>query len=133
MTRLRKWILTVTAAAAVAIAGLELWPRPSDSATANLSLSVRGRRGAILVWEPSSLAFGDVDVGAYRDLTAVLRNTGQRQATGSIALGSQCESAYSILSGGGGFTLNPGQTRSVTIRATPPDTLSYPCVLTVGY
>lgn len=129
----RKWIVAITAAAGVVLGGIELWPRPSDSATANLSLSVRGRRGAILVWEPASLAFGDVDVGSYRDLTAILRNSGQRQATGSIALNSQCEAAYSIVAGGGGFTLNPGQARSVTIRATPPDTLSYPCVLSVGY
>lgn len=133
MSRFKKWILAVVTSATVAIGAIELWPQPSDSATANLSLSMRGRRGAVLVWEPSSLAFGDVDVGAYRDLTAVLRNTGQRQATGSIALGSQCEVAYSITTGGGGFTLNPGQTRSVTIRATPPDTLSYPCILSVSY
>ena len=133
MSRFKKWILTVVASATVAIGAIELWPKPSDSATANLSLSMRGRRGAILVWEPSSLAFGDVDVGSYRDMTAVLRNTGQRQATGSIALGSQCENAYSITAGGGGFALDPGQARSVTIRATPPDTLSYPCVLSVGY
>jgi hypothetical protein len=69
---------------------------------------------------PTPLNFGDVCVGNYLDKIATVKNVGtcvlnvsSTQITGTNA------SEFSIQSGGGSFSLNPNQTRDITVRFKP--------------
>jgi hypothetical protein len=65
---------------------------------------------------PSSLDFGDVDVGSSADLTFTLTNTGCTALNGTIA--ESCDH-YALVSGGGPYSLSAGQSLTVTVRFTP--------------
>jgi subtilase family serine protease len=69
---------------------------------------------------PASLAFGNVTQGSFKNLAVTVRNTGTAtlNVTSSTLLGTAA-SQYSIVAGGGAFSLAPGATRKVTVRLTP--------------
>jgi len=67
---------------------------------------------------PASLAFGNVTQGSFKDLAVTVRNTGTAtlNVTSTTLLGT---AEYSIVTGGGAFSLAPAATRQVTVRLTP--------------
>jgi uncharacterized delta-60 repeat protein len=67
---------------------------------------------------PASLAFGNVTQGSFKDLAVTVRNTGTAtlNVTSTTLLGT---AEYSIVAGGGAFSLAPAATRQVTVRLTP--------------
>jgi hypothetical protein len=67
---------------------------------------------------PASLAFGNVTQGTFKDLAVTVRNTGNAtlNVTSTTLLGT---AEYSIVAGGGAFSLAPAATRQVTVRLTP--------------
>ena len=67
---------------------------------------------------PSSVNFGNVNVGSASDQTITIMN--QASSTGALTGSVDALSApFSIVSGGGAFNLNPGQSTSVTVRFSP--------------
>jgi len=73
--------------------------------------------------------FGSVTVGACKDTTITIRNTGIVTLTGNAT--ESC-SHFSILSGGGAFSLAPNETRPVRVRFAPESTGAKTCTLDLG-
>jgi hypothetical protein len=69
---------------------------------------------------PTSWDYGAVAVGGYSDKTFVVKNDGNANlsVTATTLTGAN-SSEFSIISGGGSFTLSPGATRSLTVRFAP--------------
>jgi len=67
---------------------------------------------------PASLDFGNVTQGSFKNLAVTVRNTGTAtlNVTSTTLLGT---AEYSIVAGGGAFSLAPNATRQVTVRLTP--------------
>jgi uncharacterized delta-60 repeat protein len=67
---------------------------------------------------PASLAFGNVTQGSFKDVAVTVRNTGTAtlNVTSTTLVGT---AEYSIVAGGGAFSLAPAATRQVTVRLTP--------------
>src|SRR5499427_2247954 len=67
---------------------------------------------------PASLAFGNVNQGSFKDLAVTVHNIGTAtlNVTSTTLLGT---TEYSIVAGGGAFSLAPAATRQVTVRLTP--------------
>jgi len=78
---------------------------------------------------PTSLAFGTVCTGEYLDKTFTIENTGGCVLSGSV---SESCAYYSIVSGGGSYSLTTGQTRTVTVRYAPTTTGSHNCTIETG-
>jgi uncharacterized delta-60 repeat protein len=69
---------------------------------------------------PASLAFGNVTQGSFKDLAVTVRNTGNATLNvTSTTLVGPASAEYSIVAGGGAFSLAPAATRQVTVRLTP--------------
>jgi subtilase family serine protease len=69
---------------------------------------------------PASLAFGNVTHGSFKNLALTVRNTGNvTLSVTSTTLVGAAATEYSIVAGGGAFSLAPGATRQVTVRLTP--------------
>jgi len=66
---------------------------------------------------PTSLAFGNVTQGSSKDLAVTVRNTGN--ATLNVTSTTLVGPEYSIVAGGGAFSLAPAATRQVTVRLAP--------------
>jgi YVTN family beta-propeller protein len=67
---------------------------------------------------PLSLAFGEITLGAGRELVFDVANTGRSTITGTI---TTTAAGFSIVNGGGAFNLMPSDPpRRVTVRFTPP-------------
>jgi hypothetical protein len=84
---------------------------------------------AVCQVNPTSLDFGTVCVGEYSDRTFTITNTG-----GCILSGTISESCpdYSIVSGGGSYSLGAGQSRTVTVRFQPASTGLKTCTIETG-
>jgi uncharacterized delta-60 repeat protein len=68
---------------------------------------------------PASLAFGNVTQGSFKDIAVTVRNTGNATlSVTSTTLVGPAAAEYSIVAGGGAFSLAPGATRQVTVRLT---------------
>lgn len=80
-----------------------------------------------LSWGPD---FGTVPVGTDRLRTLIITNTGGGTLTGSV--GESC-SQFSVVSGGGSYSLGAGQTRNVTVRFAPTSSGLKECVLDTGH
>ncbi|MFH1841776.1 MAG: M6 family metalloprotease domain-containing protein, partial [bacterium] len=78
---------------------------------------------------PLSLDFGTVAVGGYADDTFTITNTGGGTLTGSVT--ASC-SHFSVISGGGGYSLNSGQSRVVTVRFEPTASGTHYCTVETG-
>lgn len=81
----------------------------------SMTVSLSGGTGGILSWTPSSYDFGTITLGTDASRQFQLSCTGAT-VTGTISVTG---SAYTIVSGGGAFSLSNGQTRNVTVRFTP--------------
>jgi len=75
---------------------------------------------------PDTLDFGTVAVGAASDLTFTIMNTGEGTLAGDVS-----ESCYhfSIISGGGAFSLDGGDSVVVTVRFEPTDMGPHTCAI----
>ncbi len=78
---------------------------------------------------PSSVSFGQVMTGATSERTVAVSNTGT--ATLSVSSAATSGSGFSVVSGGGSFTLAAGATRQVVVRFSPTAVQSYSGSLTV--
>src|SRR5690606_11346826 len=81
----------------------------------SMTVSLSGGTGGILSWTPSSYDFGTITLGTDASRQFQLSCTGAT-VTGNISVTG---SAYTIVSGGGAFSLSNGQIRNVTLRFTP--------------
>jgi len=81
--------------------------------TVTINMTVAGPECSV---SPTNLNFGDVEVGQAEILPFTICNTGSVTFSGSV---SESSSQYSIWSGGGSYTLSPGQCRTVQIRFAP--------------
>ncbi|MBI4634892.1 MAG: SBBP repeat-containing protein, partial [Candidatus Rokubacteria bacterium] len=80
------------------------------------SATVTVRAGKLLVL-PVRLTFSGVAVGNSDTKTVTLQNVGQGTLTGSVA--SALSGSFTLLAGGGTFSLAPGATLSVTVQFSP--------------
>jgi uncharacterized delta-60 repeat protein len=68
---------------------------------------------------PASLTFGNVTQGSFKDLAVTVRNTGNATlSVTSTTIAGAAATEYSIVAGGGAFSLAPAATRQVTVRLT---------------
>lgn len=93
----------------------------SNGGDGDVSISMEVATGIIIEISPASQDFGSVEVGESIDKTFSIRNSSSSNSTltGNVSLSS---SHFSIISGGGSFSLSPGQSKNVTIRFTPTST-----------
>jgi len=78
---------------------------------------------------PATLDFGLVRVGEASDMTFTVENTG------AIAIGDNVSSPcpdFSVVSGGGGYTLAPGESLVVTVRFAPSALGTSTCTIATG-
>lgn len=80
---------------------------------------------------PDSLDFGFVLVGSSADRTFSITNDGTCTLTGTISSG--CGSTFAVISGGGSYTLEPEQSRTVTMRFSPTTTGRQTCFIGTGF
>ena len=78
---------------------------------------------------PASLDFGTVTVGDFVDDTFTITNNGIGTLNGTV--GETC-SHYSIVSGGGAYSLGAGQSVVVTVRFEPTVSGTHNCTVTTG-
>ncbi len=76
---------------------------------------------------PGALDFGEVDLGSSSDLDFAVTNTGCGALSGNLA--ESC-GEYSII-GDSSFHLEPGQSRSFTVRFTPASCVTSTCAIEV--
>jgi len=95
-------------------------------------LSGTGANTVTIMVTPSSLTFGTVTVGEIRDTTITISN-----ATGSSGplegSTSVSGSGFSIVTGGGSFSLQPGQSRTVIVRFAPTQVIPYSGALSITH
>jgi hypothetical protein len=79
--------------------------------------------------DPLSLDFGSVAVGSYQDMDFTITNTCGEPLSGSV---SEVCVPYSVVSGGGNYTLAPGDSMTVTVRFAPTLIGPQPCQIAAG-
>jgi formylglycine-generating enzyme required for sulfatase activity len=79
--------------------------------------------------DPSELNFGDTAVDANADLEFTITNSGAGTLTGNVTDGC---SVFSLISGGGAFSLGANESKTVTVRFTPPTAGNYTCTVDLG-
>jgi hypothetical protein len=91
-----------------------------DESTKNINLQGEGCEAADITVDPSSWNFGQVDVGGFSDITIVVSNAGCQilNVTGTSIVGSN-PTQFSVVSGGGPFSLAKGQIRNIVVRFSP--------------
>jgi formylglycine-generating enzyme required for sulfatase activity len=105
--------------------------RNNQAAVSNLVTVSTGGGGGDPICEitPSSLDFGIVAVGGYREDSLIVRNTGTALLSGAISL--DCPH-FAIVAGGGAYSLAAGQWLAVTIRFVPTASGAAACDLRTG-
>ncbi len=78
---------------------------------------------------PSSLSFDSLQVGSYRDLTFSIENDGGGELVGNVR--ESC-AGFSVVSGGGAFSLGAGESRIVTVRYAPITAAAETCLVATG-
>jgi M6 family metalloprotease-like protein len=79
--------------------------------------------------QPSILDFGSVPIGCYADASLTIRNDSTGTLTGDVT--ESCDH-YSILSGGGPFSLATGESLQVAVRFEPTAMGTHDCTLGIG-
>ncbi len=67
---------------------------------------------------PTTIDFGNVNVGQFSDQTITITNQATSNATLTGSVGA-LSAPFSVQSGGGAFSLTPGQSVTVTVRFSP--------------
>lgn len=78
---------------------------------------------------PLTLDFGTVFVGGSKDMYFSVTNTGGGTLNGTV---SESCSHYSIISGGGSYSLGAGQSHAVTVRFAPASAGQHNCTIETG-
>jgi hypothetical protein len=78
---------------------------------------------------PTSLHFGPVTVGTYVDKTFTITNTGGEMLAGTVS--ESCDH-YSIVSGGGAYSLGTCESMVVTVRFEPASPGQHYCSIETG-
>jgi len=79
---------------------------------------------------PTRLDFGSVAVGQFADLTFTITNRGCDALIDSVAM--TCRD-FTLVSGGGSYSLAPGAMRSVTVRFRPSAAGARTCTIDAGF
>jgi len=79
--------------------------------------------------EPMTLAFDTVSVGSFVERSFTLKNTAADALGGDVTLACP---GYSIVAGGGPYSLAQNESLLVTVRYEPTDAGPHPCVLGTG-
>jgi hypothetical protein len=79
--------------------------------------------------EPTSIDFGTVTAGQDSDLVFTIENIGGGLLTGDL---SEACPYYEIVTGGGSYSLDAGQTREVTVRFSPILAGTFDCLIQTG-
>jgi len=95
----------------------------------NVAASGNGTAASLCRVLPTSLDFGTVFIGQSADRSFTLTNLGGTTISGVLA--EMCAD-FTIISGGGPFTLAPGVGMMVTVRFTPSGTGSRLCDIDTG-
>jgi hypothetical protein len=95
----------------------------------NVACSGTGRQPSDCELDPALLDFGAVAAGTTSDRTFTIRNV-----AGGVLSGTVVESCpeFSIVSGGGPFSLSVGQSRAVTVRFEPSSPGTKTCTVETG-
>ncbi len=88
-----------------------------------------GGAQAVCSVQPSDLDFGTTFISSYKDTTFTITNTGADTLTGSVS--ESCEH-YSIISGGGPFSLAADESLTVTVRFEPTVAGTHNCTIETG-
>jgi formylglycine-generating enzyme required for sulfatase activity len=102
---------------------------PNWSAISNLVTHATAAGGPVCTVVPPSLSFGTVPVGSHADSSFTITNTGSGALTGTV---SEACDHYSILSGGGAFSLGAGESRTVAVRFAPTSAGTKTCTIQTG-
>ncbi len=78
---------------------------------------------------PTSLSFGPVELGSYTDRSFTITNGGSTTLSGTV---SESCGQYSVVSGGGSYSLGAGQSRTVTVRFEPTSCGTKTCKVETG-
>lgn len=90
-------------------------------------------REPVIAWsDPADIVFGDVPIGDTVTASTSILNTGEVPLSLDIGWDNFCP-GFEILYGGGPYTLDPGRSRSVTVRFAPTEPASYFCNLDFGW
>jgi len=101
-------------------ASLSITCNDPDEAIYLLNLSGKGIGEPDISVDPSSYNYGSVNVNDSKDKTFVIKNTGTvNLQVSSVSIKGTHVSQFSILSGGGSFTLAPNATRDLKVRFKP--------------
>lgn len=79
--------------------------------------------------QPTELDFGDVWVASRQERDITIRNIGGRSLTGSVT--ANC-AHFSMVTGGGVYDLDAGQTRTVRVRYEPTEAGPDSCTIDLG-
>ncbi len=103
----------------------------NQTSPTNVSLSGTGTAATInITINPASVNFGNVNVGQTLDKTITITNQTSSTGTLSGTVGS-LSAPFSVVSGGGTFSLNPNQSRSVVVRFSPTTAGPFPGTLSI--
>lgn len=100
-----------------------------DSLCSDVSCTGFAELPAACLVVPASLDFGAVAVGSINDLPFTIKNTGGQTLDGTV---SEACSLYSIVSGGGPYSLAADESVVVTVRFAPTEAGVYPCTIETG-
>jgi hypothetical protein len=104
------------------------FPTASDGIFFDDIAIMNGQTAANVVFDPLPIGdFGTQFINASADRTFILRNIGNDSASGSISVNG---APFSIVSGGGNYTLNAGEAVSVNVRFTSATTNTFNDTLT---
>jgi YVTN family beta-propeller protein len=82
-----------------------------------------------LAASPLVFNFREVTLGSAQDLSLTLQNTGEDTLTGTA---SEATSPFSVIAGGGSFSLNAGANMTVPLRFAPTSTGSFGSTLDIS-
>lgn len=82
---------------------------------------------------PDTVDFGPVTVGQSVTRVLEIENTGEQEISGNVGVSTSapCD-GYTIVSGDGNFTLNPGEIHTVRVRLEPASLGEKTCRITTG-
>ena len=87
------------------------------SATDTMNVRITSRTPGSVRWSPTSADYGQLGIGGSKDQIFELVHAGQEAVNGSISASGE---GFSIVSGGGSYTLSGGARRQVRVRFSPP-------------
>ncbi len=104
-------------------ATLRLANNDSDEDPKDMSLSGSGTVTPDIDIDPTSRNFGDVTIGSSSDQVFIVSNTGTGSlSVSSVSLSGTNSDQFSIQSGGGSYSLDPGSIGNIIIRFSPATT-----------